>query len=365
MQSEKNLPGLNSENLEIRHLELAETLPANLYTTPEFHQYDQKEILSKSWQYICHISQLTKAENYITATVANKPIILVKGKDDILRAFYNVCRHRAGPLVTKNSKDKVLQCLYHGWTYNLDGKLIGTPEFEGVKNFDKENYSLRKIEVDIWEGLVFVNLMENPPGLNFFVEGISERIKPIKLNTKKFHSRVIYEINCNWKVYVDNYLEGYHLPHIHPELCKLLDYRNYITETYKYYSLQYSPFSGSENIYGAGNGEAFYYFIFPNIMLNILPGRLQVNLVVPLSHNKTEVIFAYYYDDLDSDKALKLINEDQSYSDIIQVQDIDICQLVQKGLESNTYEKGRLSVKREAGLYHFQNLIRESYSRVL
>jgi choline monooxygenase len=362
MNSENKLAGLNADSLVIQPIELAETLPSEFYTAPYFYKYDQKEILAKSWQYICHIDQLKEAGEYITATVAENPVIVVKSQDGNLKAYYNVCRHRAGPLSTKKSgKAGIFQCIYHGWTYNLEGKLIGTPEFEDVKNFNKENFSLKEIKVDTWQGLVFINLAEEPDTLELFVDGISERIAPINLNNKKFHSRLVYEINCNWKVYVDNYLEGYHLPHVHPELCKLLDYKNYITETEKYHSLQYSPFTGKDNLYNSNNGEAFYYFIFPNIMLNILPGRLQVNLVVPLTHNKTEVIFDYFYDDPDSEGAKKVINDDLSYSDMVQAQDIDICQLVQKGLESSAYDKGRLSVKREKGLYHFQNLLREYY----
>jgi choline monooxygenase len=361
MQIENKLSEFYHDSLNILPIELAETLPSFFYTSPEFFHFDQKNGLGKSWQYICHLSQLTEPGGYITATVAGKPVIVIKGPDDQLKGFYNVCRHRAGPLAAKSGKSGILQCQYHGWTYNLNGELCGTPEFEGIKNFEKANYSLRKIAVEAWEGLVFVNLNQQTAPLNLFVEGISERIKPNGLANKSFHSRVIYEVNCNWKVYVENYLEGYHLPHVHPELNKLLDYKNYFTETFKYNSLQYSPLNSADNLYGGENGEAFYYFIFPNMMLNILPGRLQLNLVVPVSHNQTEIIFDYFYDDLKSAKGHKMIKDDLAYSDVIQAQDIDICQLVQKGLESEVYEKGRLSVKREQGIYHFQNLLREVY----
>src|SRR5262249_10524854 len=151
--------------------------------------------------------------------------------------------------------------------------------------------------------------------------------------------------NCNWKVYMDNYLEGYHVPYVHPELCKLYDYRNYTTEVHHYYSLQCSPLSGQENIYTRGEGGAYYYCIFPNFMLNILPGRLQTNLVLPLAHNRTLVIFRYYYDDVTSPAALKMIEDDLRYSDRVQQEDMQICEHVQKGLESRAYDRGRFSVK--------------------
>ena len=192
---------------------------------------------------------------------------------------------------------------------------------------------------------------------------ITERIKPEKLTTKKFYTKVIYELNCNWKVYVDNYLEGYHLPHVHPGLSRLLNYKQYTTETFEFHSLQYSPFNNVDNPYsGSENGEAFYYFIFPNFMLNIVPGRLQTNHILPVSENKTKVIFDYYYDDIESEKAIKQINEDLQYSDEIQKEDINICQLVQKGLESGAYYKGRISVKRETGVYHYHNMLRKFYN---
>jgi choline monooxygenase len=230
-----------------------------------------------------------------------------------------------------------------------------------VELFDRKDYGLIPVQLDVWNGLVFVNLSESPAPLNTILAGIGERIAPIQLDTKKFYQRMVYELNCNWKVYVDNYLEGYHLPYVHPELCNLLDYQKYVTETYQYYSLQYSPFTKEDNLYRASNGAAFYYFVFPNFMLNLLPGRLQTNLVVPLAHNRTRIIFDYFYDDLDSPGTQKIIRDDIEYSDRIQKEDMEICEHVQKGLQSRAYHRGRFSVKCEQGVYHFQSLLKEFY----
>lgn len=350
-----------NHELQIKPIELAETLPSSFYTEDEFLKADKEIIFSNTWQYIGSASQLNHAGDYIVDKIADNPIIIVKGDDRVIRGFYNVCIHRAGPIAYENGNSNVLKCKYHGWTYNHQGKLIGLPEFEGVQDFDKNNCSLNKINVEIWEGLIFANLSENPKPLNDFFSGIKERISPIQLSTKKFHTRIIYDIKCNWKVYVDNYLEGYHLYHVHPELSELLDYKSYTTEVDEYYSLQYSAFKGNDNLYNANDGEAFYYFVYPNFMLNILPGRLQTNMVIPQSVNHTKVVFDYYYDDTESQTAKETIKNDLEYSDIVQDQDIKICQHVQSGLESKSYNKGRLSVKRELGLYHFQNLIRKSY----
>lgn len=351
---------IKQEDLEIRELEMAETIPSEWYSDEEFYKIDLESIFYKTWQYVGCEEELQNTGDFIVAEVGNNPLIILRDSESNLRCFYNVCRHRAGFFAKDKGNANVLRCKYHGWTYNLDGKLIGTPEFDEVKCFNKSDYPLREVNVSSWEGLVFVNLSDNPEPLENIFYGINYRIKPIELTSKKFYSRIVYELNCNWKVYVDNYLEGYHLPHVHPELNDLLDYKNYVTELSENYSLQYSPLKSDGNLYSQGN-EAFYYFVTPNFMLNILPGRLQTNLVVPISHNKTKVIFDYYYDDIESDEAVKFIKNEIEYSDVIQQQDITICENVYKGLASDGYHKGRLSVKREKGLYHFHNLIRKYY----
>ncbi len=163
-----------------------------------------------------------------------------------------------------------------------------------------------------------------------------------------------YDIACNWKVYVDNFLEGYHLPYVHPGLSKVLDYRVYSTELFPWQSLQHSPLKANDGIYG--DGEAFYYFVYPNVMLNIMPGRLQVNRVLPAGPDRCRVEFDYYY--APDSAARARIGRDREFSDEIQQEDIAICEAVQRGLASGHYEPGRLCPRRESGLWHFQNLLR-------
>jgi choline monooxygenase len=358
------LPDVTQRELRIKPIERAETIPSSWYTTPPFHDVDKKVIFSRTWQYVGSLDHIKNVGDYFTATVAENPIIVVRGKDNQVRAFFNVCRHRGGPLSMEESGScLMLQCKYHGWTYTLDGMLRGVPKFDRTELFDKKDYGLVPVALSEWEGLLFVNLSKKSTPLQTFLKGISERIAPQRLSNKKFFKRVTYEVNCNWKVYVDNYLEGYHVPLVHPELAKLLDYQNYVTETSEHYSLQYSPLTKYDNIYGAGS--AFYYLIFPNFMMNILPGRLQTNLVVPLAHNKTLVIFDYYYDDITSAEALKRIHADIEYSENVQQEDIEICERVQKGLESIAYNKGRFSVEMEQGVYHFQCLLKKAYNQLL
>ena len=364
----KTLPDYTEKNLKILPLERAETIPSSWYNDPRFQELDKERIFARTWQYVGHLSRVEHPGDYLTATIAGNPVIVVRGKDNILRAFYNVCRHRGGPIaIDEHGNCNALQCKYHGWTYTLEGMLRGVPQFDRVELFDQKDYGLIPVNIDTWEGFVFVNLgrATSLVALRSMMEGIPERIVPIKLSTKKFYSRVSYDVNCNWKVYADNYLEGYHLPYVHPELCNLLDYQKYVTETFKHYSLQYSPLAGNENVYGSKDGEAYYYFIFPNFMMNILPGRLQTNFVLPLTHNRCRVIFDYYYDDIVSADARRMIEDDIKYSDNIQQEDMEICQHVQRGLESVAYDKGRFSVEMEKGVYHFQCLLKKAYRRIL
>lgn len=349
--------------LIIHPIERAETLSSSLYYGDTIHQLEKEHIFSRSWQYVGHTSQLKNPGDQIIGTVADSPVFIVKGDDNKLRAFYNVCRHRGGPLATENCNSKVIQCKYHGWTYLLDGSLRGTPRFNRVDLFDKKDFGLFPVFLDVWEGLLFVSLTKQEHPVSHYFKGITERIAPESLSSKQFAKRVVYNIKCNWKAYVDNFLEGYHVPYVHPELCDLLDLQEYATETSEWYSLQYSPLK--ENDTGYGSGNAFYYFAYPNFMLNIMPGRLQTNLVLPASHNTCTVIFDFYYNDIESEAAKKQMNDDLGYSDNVQQEDIEICELVQHGLESRAYTKGRFSPETELGVYHFQSLLKKMYSRAI
>lgn len=365
MLNTSTIPEIKEKDLAILPLERAETIPSSWYTDARFHEFDKEVIFANTWQGVGHLSRVLNAGDQTVSTVADNPILIVRGDDNKLRAFYNVCRHRGGPLAMDDCNARVLQCKYHGWTYRLDGSLRGTPRFDRTELFDRGEYGLVPVNLDTWEGLLFVRLVGDGPPVGSFFTGITERIAPISIANKKFYRRISYSVACNWKVYVDNYLEGYHLPYVHPELCNLLDYGNYVTETFPWHSLQHSPIQAKENLYGSSEGLAFYYYVWPNFMLNILPGRLQTNLVLPIAQNRCIVLFDYYYDDITSEKARKITEEDIRYSDSIQQEDAGICEHVQKGLESRAYTTGRFSVECENGVHHFQSLLKQAYRKAL
>ena len=352
-------PALKLDDLQPQNLKHAATLPAYTYADPEFHAFDARAIFARSWQLIGRAGEVRNPGGHVVGQIAGKPVIAVRGNDGVLRGFFNVCKHRAGPLTLDNGNTRFLQCRYHGWVYTLDGKLRATHEMQEAEGFDPSAIHLDVVHVAEWQGLVFAAVSEPQATLPTLLDGIAERIAPIELAALRFHARMTYDLHCNWKVYVDNYLEGYHLPYVHPKLNKLLDYRNYVTETADWYSWQHSPVSGGAGLYAGG--EAHYYFVFPNLMLNILPGRLQLNQVIPVSERHCCVLFDYYYADTESVAAKAMIAEDLRFSDEVQQEDIAICERVQQGLESGAYTAGRLSPKRESGVHHFQELVRKAY----
>ncbi|MDE1894774.1 MAG: Rieske 2Fe-2S domain-containing protein [Xanthomonadaceae bacterium] len=339
-------------------LEQATALPARYYAGEAMLAMEQRAVFARSWQLAAHQGQLTGPGDHVVGEIAGVPLLLVRGQDGVLRAFPNVCRHRAGPLALCDGKGaRALHCKYHGWTYTLEGQLRSAPEMQGAAGFRVEDIRLPPLRVHEWQGLVFVALDEHVAPFEEVYAGIVERIAPIDLSAMHYLRRDSYDIDCNWKVYVDNFLEGYHLPHVHPGLSKVLDYRAYDTELFHWYSLQSSPLRNSTAIYG--DGQAFYYFIYPNVMLNIMPGRLQTNRILPLGPGRCRVEFDYYY--AQDEQAQARIAADQTFSDEVQQEDITICERVQKGLASGSYDAGRLCPRRESGVWHFHNLLRAAY----
>jgi len=338
----------------------AEALAAKYYLGDESLERDFRQVLARSWQLVGHISQLRDAGDHIVATVGRLPVLVVHHPDDGLIALANVCRHRAGPIATCDGRGaRALHCRYHGWTYDLGGQLRHAPEMGGAEDFDLSSIRLPRFRAAAWQGLVFVALNDDAPPLEKVYGGIVERIAPIDLSSMEFAHRDTYDIACNWKVYVDNYLEGYHVPYIHPGLAKVVDYAAYHTELAPWHSLQTSPLRNNDGIYG--DGDVFYYFVYPNVMLNIMAGRLQVNRILPNGPDRCLVEFDYYY--APDEEARARAERDREFSGEIQQEDIDICGAVQRGLASGTYDSGRLCPKREAGVWHFHELLRSDYAR--
>ncbi|GAB1595628.1 aromatic ring-hydroxylating oxygenase subunit alpha [Lysobacter claricitrinus] len=348
--------------LDPQPLSHATALPAAFYVDADMPARDRALVFDRTWQLIAHVCQLRDAGDHVVADFAGLPVIAVRGADGEVRVFHNVCRHRAGPIATCDGlAARSLRCRYHGWTYGLDGVLRSAPEMGGAEDFEPSDVRLPQLAVRIWNGLVFAAVdASTAPDFDAFTAGIDERLGPSRgLEHYGHHRRVGYDVACNWKVYVDNYLEGYHVPHIHPGLNRLLDYRSYVTETAEWYSYQWSPLESGDALYG--DGDALYYWMWPNTMLNILPGRLQTNRVVPRGVDRCRVEFDFYYAVDDSEQGNSRREADLSFSDEVQLEDLTICEDVQRGLASGSYAPGRLNPLRENAVHHFHELVRAAY----
>jgi choline monooxygenase len=342
-----------------QQLAASSALAARFYADAAIAEVERSAIFSRHWQLIAGVSQLSGTGDHVVAEIAGVPILIVRGSDGALRGFVNVCKHRAGPLAICDGRAaKALRCRYHGWTYTLEGVLKAATEMQDAADFELGSIRLTPIAVETWRGLVFAAL-DPAMALADLLAGTEKHLGDRDFAHYQFERKVPYNVDCNWKVYADNYLEGYHVPHVHPELNKLLDYRSYVTETDRWHSLQYSPIEGSGNFYG--DGTALYYFIWPNLMLNILPDRLQTNRIVPLAIDRCRVDFDFFYPPGASPEAIALRQRDQHFSDEVQAEDAMICERVQHALTCGRYQPGRLNPKRENALFHFHEQVRSAY----
>lgn len=359
-----------------RDLTKASTLPARWYTDPRFWQAEREKIFFKTWQWVGPTNLVQRVGDFFTYDLFGEPLVISRAQDGSLRAFSNVCLHRAGPVAAGKGNRKSLQCHYHGWTYDLSGCLLNAPEFEGVQNWQPEEFCLAPLRVSEWGPFVFVNLDLAAATLESVLGAIPDEVQRsgFQIDQMQLVERRDYVLECNWKVYVDNYLEGYHIPIAHPALFREIDYDQYRVETFRYYSAQIAPIRpnpphgvlpGRDRRYLRSEGEtqALYYWVFPNLMLNFYPDNMQINIIVPLDHERTLTIFEWYFHQPGSGAGWESMQQSIAFSDEIQREDMEICHAVQRGLRSRAYHQGRFSAKRENGVHHFQSLVDEFLRR--
>lgn len=353
----------------------ASTLPAGWYLDPMALAQEREAIFWATWQPVGRAEMVRRPGDFFTVDLLGEPLVVTCDPAGQLRAFYNVCRHRAGPVASGKGNRKSLQCKYHGWSYGLDGRLLNAPEFEGVADWQKGEVCLTPVQVAAWGPFVFVNLA--PAG-----DPLADLLAPIQAEVaaKGFHigdmtlvERRDYHLACNWKVYIDNYLEGYHIPIAHPGLFREIDYDQYRVETFAHYSKQHAPIrpAGNSDIPGRdrrylrteAEEQALYYWLFPNVMLNFYPDNLQLNIILPLDHEHTLTIFEWYFEQPGSGQGWESMQQAIAFSDQVQQEDIVICETVQKGLSSRAYTQGRFSVRRENGVHHFHSLVYDYLSK--
>ena len=352
-------------------LDQASTIPAAWYTDKRIFELEKQMVFGRSWQFAARADQLPEPGDFVTTDIVGEPIVIVRGSDQVVRGFFNVCRHHAAAVMTEPAGHaNQMRCPYHGWTYSLEGELKGTPDFSGVCNFDREENGLAPVELSAWGNWVFVrleggqvrHLNESRVSLDDFLgTDLINQFQSLNLGNLHWFERRRYILNCNWKVFVDNYLDGgYHVPHLHKGLDSVLDYSNYTIENGEHFCLQSSPMvtAGAESPTGAvrTGRRALYYWLYPNFMINCYEGVMDTNLVRPLAVDRTEVVFDFYFADV-SEQARERNLASVDVGERIQQEDLDICESVQRGLKSRGYTAGRLSVRREAGEHLFHQLL--------
>ena len=355
-----------SEELIAADIRLAQTLPSKFY-------HDElifKSLLStfNGWQYAIHKSNLS--QNSITPiehieAITGEPTIIVKGAD--VKAMSNICTHRGMRLVGKSCTKSVLQCEYHGRTFNLDGVMKHMPEFEQAIGFPSDSDNLHQFVLNAWQGLLFIS-QDNEESQPW--QGLNNRLDFLDIEsfTHDPGRDRDHTIAANWMLYVDNYLEGFHIPFVHPELNQTLDYSGYTTEVFDGGVLQIGKaaqgdvkFDLSDNHPDFGQDIAAYYlWLFPNMMFNFYPWGLSVNIVIPVSPSQTRVIYRGYV----KDEALAKEGAG-SILDAVEIQDQEIIEQVNKSMRSKVYDRGRYSPTREQGVHHFHRMISARYDELI
>ena len=328
-------------------MNLQTTLPSAWYVEPAQLEGELERVFDRSWQYAGPAELVAEPGTYLTTRAGRVPIVVTRDEDG-LNAFVNVCRHRGAEVAReRNGRRRSLQCHYHAWTYGLDGRLRAAPRTTGL---DLSDVALPRAGVGLWGPFAFVNPDPDAAPLEDALGELPAIVgdAAVPLDTLRPRRSSSYEIEANWKLVVDNYLECYHCPVAHPGFSKAFDVDEYTLTEYPTFSVQRTP--------GREAGEGLYAFLWPNFTLNVYPGpgNVSVNLFVPLATDRTLALFEYYLADEVSEAEA---DEFVAFVDQVQREDTELCESAQRGLRSGRLERGLLVPGREDGLRHFQRLV--------
>jgi choline monooxygenase len=331
----------------------AQTLPANLYRDPRLYERERTRIFARGWLLLAHESQLPAAGDYFATCAAGYPLILVRCEDGAIRAFHNMCRHRAGPLAEdgQGNSGAALICRYHGWRYTLDGRLASARDFGPAEGFDPRDYGLIGVACESWRGFVFANI--DGAGADFAetIGPLARRTVGMTLESFRFTRQSSHEIRCNWKTYVENYLEGYHIPLIHPGLDAAIDSGRYETEICGPLQFYYAPPRAGAAVSG------LWAWLWPCLGINVYAQGLMMERMWPIGHTRTRLDYLYFFP---PDTSRQEIDRAVASSETTTAEDIAIVESVQRNLDAGVYERGRLSPKHEDGVAWFQSRVLEA-----
>jgi len=352
------------------------TLPARYYFDPAIYETEQDSVFGRSWYYAGHLSRLKGVGCYITCSVAGQNILVIRGKDDVLRAFYNVCQHRAHELVKGSGQAKVLTCPYHAWTYHADGRLRTARGSENLPQFDKDEFCLKPVRCETMAGFVFVNLDPNAVPLKVQAGDLEAEIRSYcpEIDNLVLARTMTYDVGGNWKNSVDNFLECYHCHVAHSDFCDLVDMDTYRSVCHDIYSSHCGIATHSDSsAYKYSGGERAKKFgswlLWPNLSIEVFPGAPNVNIFhhVPMGPEKTRHVFEFYMESTtptpEQEDAIRYIDK------VLQAEDIILVESVQRGLHSKGYNQGRFIVdagrtdKSEHAVHHFHGLVIDVLNR--
>jgi len=346
---------------------IAQTLPPEFYTDEIIFQKIRKNIFERSWQLVTDTDNIKVSEDIFPFTFIEnfieEPLLFTRDKTDKIHCLSNVCTHRANLLVKNPTNSNQILCSYHGRRFDLAGKFRSMPECDGMKNFPSERDHLSSAPFAEWKKFLFASINPVFP-FDELIKEMQERLYWLPFEQIYFEpSRSQdYLIKANWALYCDNYLEGFHIPFVHKELAKVIDYGAYQSEIFKYSNLQIGIGKGGDDVFDipknspdyGKNIAGYYFWLFPNTMFNFYPWGISINIVKPIAVNLTKVSYRTYIWD-----ASKLDKGAGGALEKVEREDQNIVENVQRGITSKLYHRGRFSPKMEQGVHHFHRLVAE------
>ncbi len=351
------------------------SLTAETYTDPKWFELDRQAVIARSWQWVCHVEKLRQPGSYVTTEIAGRPIVLTRDRDGVLRAFYNVCKHRAHALLSGEGSTTRIMCPYHAWVYRLDGQLVRAPHTENLVDFDTHDICLDQVKVEEFCGFVFVNLDAAAPSLGEQSGDLETEIRYWAPDIDKltFGHRLSYDIKSNWKNVVDNFLECYHCPTAHKDFCDLVDMDTYKVTTHGIYSSHMAEAGkGANSAYDVSNATVrthAVWWLWPTTCLMRYPGRSSMIVlnIIPAGPDRTLETYDFFLETPEpNDMELEAIR----YLDtVLQVEDIGLVESVQRGMSTPAFTQGRIvhdpdgSGKSEHAVHHFHGLVLDAYEK--
>lgn len=349
------------------------SLRAEAYVDPKWAAVDRQAIFSRTWQWVCHVEALRQPGSYLAVSVAGQPIVIVRDRSGNLRAFYNVCKHRAHELVRGSGTTHNLVCPYHAWTYGLDGQLKASRRADRLPGFDSGSVCLDRVQVEEFGGFVYVNLDASAAPLIEQAGDLAAEIAEWAPDVDRLTlaKRLTYRIKSNWKNVIDNFLECYHCHIAHREFVELVDMDTYEVRTHGIWSSHFADAGrGANSAYDVADASVrihAVWWLWPNTCLLRYPGRgnFMVLQVLPDGPDHCTETWDFYLEDIHLTEAE--IESVRYVDEVLQVQDIDIVESVQRGMSTPAFDQGRIVVDpdggglSEHGVHHFHGLVLDAY----